>query len=1410
MADSPPPFAQASSPKIVITPDPNTTTPPVVASQSSGASQPMASGEHGLGSRQRPVVTGEYVTPEGDVFGFSNANIVTPPKVTPSISITAPKTQSTSPESIAAANLAAERNAAYRRGEDMIAWEAAHAPVYQPIALTPEQDAAQEEAKHQAAFHGGGITVDVSKLANMSLSSIESIYGSATAEKTQEYFRANPTQRFQEITNLAAQQRYNIIGSSGLQQYMGQTADKSFSAYTEAGGKTLFQPRDESQPSVVLPSTGIPGTAFTGDMVVLGNVGKVASPTPQRPAGIGDTAWKLITNPLGTITEWGKEAGTNVTVKQPVTPTGQQYAAQSYTPITPATVAATPVNPIETISKGFGIMGGAIGGFVENIIPKATAAQPVVTTSPFAYNPKGAGSDIGSPMVGGISTLPTTTPAPILGPEMLGPVRTKAEAIGLGQISTAAKIEVSGRAGYHAGAPVGSQQWAENLVELSSAYHNIAQATGKQQAANPFEYTGDLALSYLKGTSKESASSTYGENITDTSILNLPGGMGIQDVAWQRAKVGKGGEQPAIYAGYEPAISAIQKSVGQYGPYATLYGGPEYGATAVGATPIVPVAITPSAMKPETKMMDLGQGVAFTGEMKVIGSTIPTGQPTAPSKEYAQAVLGGYSGGLVGYALWGEKSPEVIKGAMFSGLDFVTGIAGWTPGRDIMKTEAPGLQQFRAEKASRESELASMQAYGKSKYGVTPEGEIQIDISNVEARKFQEKYETARTGHTDFMKGGVSKGLTVYEGGKLIENPELTYDYGEFTKWGMGAGSQVRSTLGFSTEQLKQYQTQVEQKTGIETIPEKLVFGAGYTLSTHPEKFVSAYVGGAGLVLGGEVVGAVAEVPSVAARLGAFGAAYPTITAVSRGLVTYGVPAALTGLTYYSASEGFTATPERTTVNIGKGIPELAGVMYGGVGAYGLLRAADLGYIGFGSKEIKTVDLRKTVDLGTVDIPVLERARLAEKPTIDVSGLRIPEQALARKYQVDVSGLSTERTYTPIEIKPTVEKVVQPQKYQPFAVEQPSTLKTSEVLKGGYTGGKQVAIEKPKTQVIDLTPEVSMEGAEVTFRGVKLNEPSSEKIPATGGIKASRTLEQRHFKLGDPFKTMRRGTVGRALTKEEVGISSYKEVTPSEKYTITPMGKVLRSQYPSGMSEYESETLLRGMLSGRKAEVVSKRVQTQAQLARQMQLRAVAQTKASTAAQAQGISLLPVTAVVPAQIVSPAVATIPAITPVSVVTPISATIQAPDVVSKQVQREVQSPFEVTVPKAIRETIEMPTPRTTPIVTPTKPSIPTPFAPTIPYHEREVPTRVFTPTFPVIPPVVTPKTPVPTKIIPPIVPPPVIPIILRRGTPSFAGGPGSESRRLRSKKFTKTLAVGEGIGWINVFGQPKPQPRKRKR
>ena len=350
---------------------------------------------------------------------------------------------------------------------------------------------------------------------------------------------------------------------------------------------------------------------------------------------------------------------------------------------------------------------------------------------------------------------------------------------------------------------------------------------------------------------------------------------------------------------------------------------------------------------------DAGAGIEGLPKPFVSTSSPATAQDTQGFSKYDQSVFGGYSGGLIGYYLWGEKSPEVIKGAFGSGVDFITGMVGWTPAADAMRTEAPGLQEFRTEKTSRETSLTAMYSEGSAAYGVDESGKIKIDITNPAAVAFQQRYEGERTGYSTFMESSKEKGFTIYSKGQLIENPELTYNYGEFTKWGAGAGAQVRNYLGYNMAQLEDYGTQLEQKKGIEYIPEKIVYGTGYTLSTHPEKFISAYIGGAIMVTGGAIIEGTAAASGVTAAAGAWAAAHPTAAAAASVFTRYGIPLAFAGATYYGASEGFTATPERTTINVGKMGPELAGVMYGGATAYVGLRAIDAGWAGFKTTEIK-------------------------------------------------------------------------------------------------------------------------------------------------------------------------------------------------------------------------------------------------------------------------------------------------------------------------------------------------------------------------------------------------------------------------------------------------------------------------
>jgi hypothetical protein len=288
------------------------------------------------------------------------------------------------------------------------------------------------------------------------------------------------------------------------------------------------------------------------------------------------------------------------------------------------------------------------------------------------------------------------------------------------------------------------------------------------------------------------------------------------------------------------------------------------------------------------------------GPVEMVGSNNPIMQfflgPERPASSKMQSPFGG----LLGYQMWGEKKDEVLTGAVGSGADFVTGMVGLTPFKDAMTTTDPRLSAWRVENT-------------QMKATATPE----------EYNKFLQK---------SFEQGLLVKPIT---SATFVENPQLTYGYGEFTKWGTGVGNSFKNALGITQAQEEAYQYNIEQRKGLGTIPEKLVFGTGYTLTTSPEKVISATIGGAMMFVGGEVVGGLAAGTSIGARVGAYALAHPTVAMGAKAVV----PAVLLGMTYYGASEGFTASPERTTVNIGKMAPELVGVTLGIGGAFALTRS---------------------------------------------------------------------------------------------------------------------------------------------------------------------------------------------------------------------------------------------------------------------------------------------------------------------------------------------------------------------------------------------------------------------------------------------------------------------------------------
>lgn len=115
------------------------------------------------------------------------------------------------------------------------------------------------------------------------------------------------------------------------------------------------------------------------------------------------------------------------------------------------------------------------------------------------------------------------------------------------------------------------QKWISVPIDESRIYHHEAQASGLQVAANPYEYQGDLAVEFLKGA--PARASEMFSPVSGLMSQFLPGGQGVQQDAWNRAI---GGERTPAPVSYTPALDFFMGAAGKYGPYAVLYGGPEY------------------------------------------------------------------------------------------------------------------------------------------------------------------------------------------------------------------------------------------------------------------------------------------------------------------------------------------------------------------------------------------------------------------------------------------------------------------------------------------------------------------------------------------------------------------------------------------------------------------------------------------------------------------------------------------------------------------------------------------------------------------------------------------------------------------------------------------------------------------
>ncbi len=935
-------------------------------------------------------------------------------------------------------------------------------------------------------------------------------------------------------------------------------------------------------------------------------------------------------------------------------------------------------------------------------------------------------------------------------------------------------------------------KWNRNPIELSSAYHDVGIKAAVPIPANPFENRGDVALALEKGGNlKDFQPDRYGFNPNVGSMIGtLPGGKGIQETQWEIAKTGR-----AANVDFQPAIEYQVSQKGRYGPYGYLAGGipDKVEVSAPRDTPKIDPILPPTpTLKTGTPMskdwnpfvVSAAEPIGYISE----GVQIPNTTQELPTT------------GAKKFVLVPATTSKWVEGLLGSSMDFVTGIVGWTPFKDSMQTVDPQLSTWRIENE-----------------------EMKVNATPKEYNAFLQK---------SFEEGTLTKPVT---SPTFVENPRLVYDYGEFSKWGAGAGDQVRNKLGFTQEQLDVAQYNIEQKKGVETIPEKLVFGTGYTFSTKPEKIITAYGGGVIMVAGGEVIGLGAGATGITARLAATAAAHPTAAAITTNVVRYGVPITLGALTYYGASEQFTATPERTTVNLGKMFPEFTAVMWGGGSAYAGARAIErygLPAIGpFIAGQGKKVILPGWEDSAKIEFTTKRETLLGDrgittdaqgKPIVSVVG---QEPISAPTVREIGQGMILPRTNelslpqgTPLPL--SKEALVWK---DAGIISRPDMRNLGEVLyrpelsKGyTYTGSKTFTTENfgisppdvppvptdlmPGTQIAaGRSAEILPAQTNVWADMLKLRiEPIVDRTPS--GISMPSGVSQKYVNPEIRASTRAGVTVESVdtLMKNQMQYSIFERTAKEQRVAdIIPRNI---EQKPTALGNIEE--ILKSIQESEKrvpstAPIWKPRSEiapdTTTSVDYNNAMWKIWRMDKGTQAipwdvanvETAGKTVGAVEKPTPISIIDNRIAPIPK--PDSGVKPIQST----EKVQRQLQDDVWAPYYPQIPRTISRAPEPPRPPVTTKQVPEKP-----YVPPINIPEKPIPDR------PWVPPITTPDKPIPPKI-PGI---PLFPVL-----PSLPGGSGSYGKKRKGRRFTEIFPFGIDISTMSFEGIKRPKgPAKKGR
>lgn len=293
-------------------------------------------------------------------------------------------------------------------------------------------------------------------------------------------------------------------------------------------------------------------------------------------ANIGNTVVSVATAPFAAAYQAGQQVSPFVTSSQPTTVSGQQYVSA----------------PTQQLSSGGIASQQSYVEQAQSIIsPVIPTIQNTLLAAPFVLNPITAPVIVGTVAAGALgikSPLATPSVPSYQGVDLGGvpiTIQRPVSAPALTAYDTQALQEVQGRAGYTSTSELGGastgrilegyklaqqnialmggtvapvemqagrvleaqraastttreqqfysgelSKWAENMVELGSAYHVVGKAATTPIPANRYEYQADLAVEFLKGAPTKS--SEFFSPVSGEMATYLPSGKGVQQISW--------------------------------------------------------------------------------------------------------------------------------------------------------------------------------------------------------------------------------------------------------------------------------------------------------------------------------------------------------------------------------------------------------------------------------------------------------------------------------------------------------------------------------------------------------------------------------------------------------------------------------------------------------------------------------------------------------------------------------------------------------------------------------------------------------------------------------------------------------------------------------------------------------------